>query len=252
MIVRPLFPSVAGTVALGLFALGCATAGGPSYPAGQCNILMPGALGISATLLELAPGESVQLERPMMFTAPYAPPDSIPADCAVRWSASAGATINQSGLLTVARDAVPGSRVTVHARVDSLVAEADIQVVDPAPNPLAGTWTQSDPPTCEQGYRPGDAIVRELIFRRGRTFTVTRMPFESYRDYWGTYTYDVATGRLELTVENGNSLPGFKTAAMTARVMNGELVLDGPALVGSLSASAEGCRTVFSRRGDLR
>lgn len=56
------------------------------------------------------------------------------------------------------------------------------------------------------------------MFNRGRTFTVTRTPFESYRDCRGTYTYDFPTGRLTLTAENGISRPGFQTAVLTARL----------------------------------
>ncbi|MEX2326051.1 MAG: hypothetical protein WD553_04575 [Gemmatimonadaceae bacterium] len=191
------------------------------------------------------------MERPRLFVAPYLPPDTISTDCDVEWSVAGDATIGAAGLLTVDRDASPGSTVVVSAQVDTLVARQSVLVVDPAPNPLAGTWTQSEPPTCEQGYRPGDAIVRELVFHRGRTFTVTRTPFESYRDYWGTYTYDVPTGRLTLTVEDGNSRPGFQTATLTARVADGELTIDGPALIGA-GSGPPGCRTVFRRLGDPR
>lgn len=252
MSVKSVLPALAGTGVLISFALACATTPNASLSAGQCDILSPGTLGITTSRIELAPGETLQMERPRLFVAPYLAPDTIPTGCEVRWSVTGGATISDAGLLTIARDASPGSTVAVSAQVDTLVAGQHVLIVDPAPNPLAGTWSQSEPPTCAQGYRPGDAIVRELEFNRGRTFTVTRTPFESYRDYWGTYAYDVSSGRLTLTVENGNSRPGFQTAALTARVAAGELVLDGPALVGSLSASVEGCRTVFRRLGEPR
>lgn len=243
--------SAAGIMALSFFAMACVSARAPAAYATPCVIQGEGALGISASRVELAPGESLQLDRPMLFVAPYLPPDTIPTGCEVRWSVTGGAAISERGLLTVARDASPGSTVVVTAQVDTLVARQDVQVVDPAPNPLAGTWTQSEPPTCEQGHRPGDAIVRELVFNRGRTFTVTRTPFESYRDYWGTYTYDVPTGSLTLTVENGNSRPGFQTAVLTARVTDGDLTLDGPALIGT-SSGPPGCRTMLRRLGDPR
>lgn len=251
MRVKSVLPALAGTGVLISFAVACATTPSASLRAGQCDIRSPGTLGITTSRLELAPGETVQLERPKLFVAPYLSPDTIPAGCVVRWSVTTGATISDAGFLTIARDAAPGATVMVSAQVDTLVARQPVLVVDPAPNPLAGTWTQSEPPTCEQGYRPGDAIVRELVFNRGRTFTVTQTPFESYRDYWGTYTYDVATGRLTLAVENGNSRPGFQTAAMTARVVGGELTIDGPALIGA-SSGAPGCRTVFRRLGAPR
>lgn len=244
-------PSLFGTLASGLFVLACATTPNVSLHAGQCDIRSPGTLGITTSRIELVPGETLQLERPRLFVAPYLPPDTIPTGCEVRWSVNGGATISDAGLLTIAAGASPGSTVVVRAQVDTLVAQQNVQVVDPAPNPLAGTWTHSDPPTCEQGYRPSDAIVRELVFNRGRTFTVTRTPFESYRDYWGTYAYDVSSGRLTLTVENGNSRPGFQSAEMTARVVGGELTVDGPALIGA-SSGPPGCRTIFRRLGEAR
>ena len=250
---RNLISSVAGTAALGLFALGCATAGGPRHAANQCDMLMPGTLGIPGGRLELAPGERVQLERPMMFTFPYAPPDSIPAACAVRWSAGAGATINESGLLTVDADAVPGSRVSVRAQVESLVAEVNVQVVDPAPNPLAGTWSQSAGPACRDGYAPLEAVVRELIFRRGGTFAVTRVPFETFQDYWGTYSYDGSTGRLILNADGGNNVPANRSREFIARVAGDELRLEGAVLAGPVADMPDlRCTSVFRKAGAPR
>lgn len=243
--------SAAGIMALSFLAMACVSARGPAAHATPCVIRSEGSLGISASRVELAPGESLQLDRPKLFVAPYLPPDTISTGCAVRWSVAGEAAISETGLLTIARDASPGAIVVVTAQVDTLVARQNVQVVDPAPNPLAGTWTQSEPPKCEGWYQPGDAIVQELVFNRGRRFTVTRTPFESYRDYWGTYTYDVTTGRLTLTVENGNSRPGFQTAALTARVAESELTIDGPVLIGT-SSGMPGCRTLFRRLGGPR
>lgn len=241
---------VTALMALSLVAVACVSARGPAYAA-RCVVGSEGSLGINAARLELAPGESLQLDRPMLFIAPFLPPDTIPTGCSVRWSVTGPATIGNSGLLVVAADAAPGAAVLVSAQVDTLVARQSVQVVDPSPNPLAATWTQDEPPTCANGSRPDDAMVRELVFRRGRTFSVTRVPFESFRDYWGTYTYDVSTGRLELVVENGNNLPAFTRTVMTARVVAGELSLEGPALAGAASG-AGGCRAVFKRLGDPR
>lgn len=78
-----------------------------------------------------------------------------------------------------------------------------------------------------------------------------RVPFESRRDYWGTYTYDIASARLMLTVEGGNSLPGFRTTELAARVVDDRLSLDGAALAGEQSgAPTPGCRSVFRRLGE--
>jgi hypothetical protein len=49
--------------------------------------------------------------------------------------------------------------------------------------------------------------VGELEFSGENRFSVTFNPFESYRDYWGTYSFDPATKRLTMTVEGGNFVP---------------------------------------------
>lgn len=252
MIVRPLISVVTGTMTVALFALGCATTGS-SYAAKQCDLLMPGEFGIPGGRLELAPGESAQLERPMMFTFPYAPPDSIPASCTVRWSTGPGATISESGLVTITSDAVPGSTVSVRAQVESLVAESQVLVVDPAPNLLAGTWSQSEGPVCENGFRPADAAVRELIFRRGKTFAVTRVPFETFQDYWGTYSYDASTGRLTLNASGGNNVPASRSRDFIARVTGDELRLEGGVLAGPHADMLDHrCTSVFRKAGAPR
>ena len=238
-------------LALASLVIGCATQFPHGRVANRCDITGPGTLAVSVSLVELAPGEKARLPRPMLFTSPHAAPDTLPSACNVRWSAGSGGTITAGGELTIARDAAPGSTVVVRAQVDTLVAEQQIHVVDPAPSPLAGTWTQDTPPMCESGARPADAIVRELVFRRGGTFTVTRVPFESYRDYWGTYTFDAAAARLTLTATGGNSAAGFTAAELTARVVDGRLNLDGVLLAPAPGGgSGESCRSVFRRTGD--
>lgn len=218
-----------------------------------CEVDETGSLAITTERLEMAPGEAMQLPRPRLFVAPHVPPDTIASSCAVRWSVDSGAAIDSDGRLTIARDARPGSMVGVLARVGTLSAVQEVHVVDPAPNPLAATWSQDTAPVCTSGYRPEDAIVRELIFRRGGTFSVTSMPFESYRDYWGTYTYDALTARLTLVVEDGNRRPIFRTTQLAARIVDGALHLDGTTLAGGFHPSTvSGCRSVFKRLGDPR
>lgn len=237
------------TLALASLLFACV----PPIPAiaNRCDVTGPGILAISTSLIELAPGESIRLPQPMLFTSPHSPPESIPAGCEVRWSVGDGGTITSNGELTITRSAAPGSTVIVRAHVDTVVAEQQVHIVDPAPNSLAGTWTQDTPPMCANGERPSDAIVRELVFRRGGTFSVTRVPFESYRDYWGTYAFDAASARLTLSPQGGNSVAGFTTAELGARVVEGRLSLDGILLVGSRAGdSVQSCRSVFRRTGN--
>src|SRR5688500_16256662 len=129
---------VTPALVLASFALACVPPLPATRVANRCEIMLPGTLGISMSVIELAPGESARMAKPMMYTVPHVPPDTLPATCSVRWSAGGGATITGDGELTINRDATPGSIVVVRAHVDTLVAEQQIQVVDPAPNPHAG------------------------------------------------------------------------------------------------------------------
>jgi hypothetical protein len=49
--------------------------------------------------------------------------------------------------------------------------------------------------------------IGELQFRADGTLSVTWMPFEVYRDYWGSYQYDSKGGTLDLAIEGGNYVP---------------------------------------------
>ncbi len=61
---------------------------------------------------------------------------------------------------------------------------------------------------CDTGDTvPAAAPIRELLFHADGRFSVTWIPFEVYRDYWGTYTQDPRAGRLSLVVEGGNYVP---------------------------------------------
>ncbi|HUR91510.1 MAG TPA: hypothetical protein VMY38_02435 [Gemmatimonadaceae bacterium] len=246
----------APALALASLVLACVTPRPETRVANRCNIMLPGTLGIamfSMTESELTPGQSARMATPMMYTVPHEAPYPLPANCTVRWSVGSGATITADGELTIAPDAAPGSIVVVRAHVDTLMAAKRFLVVDPAPNALAGQWTQVGPTLCANGQSASGDIVRELEFRRSRTFSVTRVPFESYRDYWGTYTFDAAAARLTLTVSGSNSAPGFTTAELAARVVDGRLSLDGALLSPSQSgAPGQSCRSVFRRPGDAR
>lgn len=236
-----------------MFALACVPALSGNRVANRCDMTLPGTLGISTSGVELAPGESVRMGAPMMYTVPHVPPDPLPSTCGVRWSVGSGATITAGGEVTINADAAPGSVIEVRAHVDTLAASQQIVVIDPAPNALAGQWTEVGPALCANGQRASGDVVKELEFRRSKTFSVTRVPFESYRDYWGTYSFDAGAARLTLSVSGGNQVPDFITAELDARVVDGRLSLEGPLISPSQSAPpGQSCRSVFRRPGDTR
>lgn len=76
------------------------------------------------------------------------------------------------------------------------------------PASITGTWKEVTPTPCQT--EKGDIAaepVRELKFGDDGKFGVTWRPFESYVDYWGTYTFDAATGAVAMSVTGGNNVP---------------------------------------------
>ena len=137
----------------------------------------------------------------------------VPVAAAATWSITpaAGARIDpSSGILSIESDTPSGSVFTVRAAVEGErhVVETQVNVFTPAANPLIGFWREEVQLACESGTEiaPEEAI-EELIFFADGTFAVTWVPFESYQDYWGTYTFDLEQGTLELTVTGGNTIP---------------------------------------------
>lgn len=134
------------------------------------------------------------------------------AACAT-WSVSPaeGAHIDpDSGVLTIEATTPSGSVFTVSADVEKgrRVVSIDVHVFTPEDNPFVGIWREEAQFACDSGEElTPEERIRELRFRADGSFSVTWMPFEVYRDYWGTYEYDLATGNLSLQVTEGNYVP---------------------------------------------
>ena len=138
--------------------------------------------------------------------------------------------------------------VSDRIRTDTQHFEKPLATVRPEPTPLAGTWTEVGRIGCGgDGRRLGaDDPVRELELRGDGRFSATWHPFETYRDYWGTYRFDAARRRLSLDVVDGNDPPSQRTLESTAEVnAQGELVLRGLLLFPVPSPGA--CGHVFRR-----
>lgn len=60
---------------------------------------------------------------------------------------------------------------------------------------------------CGERWLSPEQPIEELVFHADGSFSVTWTPFEVYRDYWGTYTYDLETGSIDLEVTGGNHVP---------------------------------------------
>ena len=136
-----------------------------------------------------------------------------PVDACATWSVepSDGASINSRTGVFILDDGVASGEVfTVTADVEDgrRLVSIEVHVFTPGANPLVRNWGEEAQLACDtrEEVAPEEPI-RELQFRADGTFSVTWMPFEVYRDYWGNYRYDSEGGTLDLAIEGGNYVP---------------------------------------------
>jgi hypothetical protein len=134
-------------------------------------------------------------------------------DVCATWSVSPtdGATIDpETGVFTVDRETPSGSVFTVTADVENgrRLVSAEVYVYTPEANPLFGVWREDAQFSCDSGEEVvPEERIGELSFGADGKFSVTWHPFEIYKDYWGTYTFDLNQGTLNLTASGGNYVP---------------------------------------------
>jgi hypothetical protein len=151
---------------------------------------------------------------------------------AVTWSAHFGPAPPSSAAATAGAAAPAVARVDTSALVGRWRESA---------------WTYCTPPVAITQEQT-DPNIEELEFRRDGTFTVTWTPFESYRDYWGTWTHDAASGALALTIDRGNYVPADFAGTGTATLEGGRLVLHGIRLGSRLAKNRPAiCELTFTR-----
>jgi len=49
--------------------------------------------------------------------------------------------------------------------------------------------------------------ANELVLKKDGTFNFTVMPFETYKDYWGTFSVDGRKHIINFKIKGGNSVP---------------------------------------------
>jgi hypothetical protein len=118
--------------------------------------------------------------------------------------------------------------------------EARFQVIGRDEVVLTGRYSQQSVEGCEIPEPIG-----ELEFNPGNRFSVTYRPFESYRDYWGSYDFDPATGRIALKPEGGNFVPSGLDLEGEAKLVDGRLVLSGVFLGSRGGRPQENCTYRF-------
>lgn len=96
------------------------------------------------------------------------------------------------------------------------------------PSPLVGFWKETAQIACGTGNDVDPLFpILELKFDERGRFGVTWIPFETFVDYWGTYSYDEAQGTIRLTVDGGNFIPSdFDGIGTFSFDLDGQLVLE--------------------------
>lgn len=195
--------------------------------------------------------QGVTLElRAYVRDAPHLPPEYVPTSCLRDWRIvpAAAATVSADGSgLNIAADAPAGERLTVTAEAPGGFTYLETNIVGRDDIVLTGMWRQVEI-ECPSGDTPREPI-RELEFTSLGGFSVTWLPFEVYKDYWGKARYDAGEGRLTLTVEGGNNVQGGLLLSGQARLDDdGRLTLNGVYLGDQRPVYPPSpCRYVFAR-----
>lgn len=167
-------------------------------------------------------GESMQLSLGLSGCCYFIIPVSAPAT----WSIESGApaTLNPAtGLLQINEDAPDGASFTIHAgNLSSTVTVYSLET-----RPFLGYWREEGQRLCDSSEeRTPTWPIEEIRFLPNGEFSVTWMPFEVYKDYWGTYTFDAETRTITLSVEDGNFIPeGIDGTGTFALDDAGQLIL---------------------------
>jgi hypothetical protein len=187
-------------------------------------------------------GAAIRL-TPRVNQAPGGSPE-LPMRCTRRWTVTGPAALSADRrTLTIHADAPVGSEVAVSFRHGEDTVSGRFRIIGRDEIVLTGTRSQQAIEGCEV-----PEPVRELEFGPENRFAVTFTPFESYRDYWGSYSFDPATGALRLTVAGGNFVPPELDLDGRAQIVEGRLVLTGMYLGsrnGAPPPPPEGCTYRF-------
>ncbi|HYE47665.1 MAG TPA: hypothetical protein VEA44_18000 [Caulobacter sp.] len=129
----------------------------------------------------------------------------VPTACLSDWQISHPAVrpTPDGVVLKIAPDAPVGTAVKISAAIADGRATGGFTIVGAKEVSLAGTWTQTATADCPVGSAP----IGELTFTAEGRFSVTWIPFEAYKDYWGPYRFNAATGTLGMQMEGGNHQP---------------------------------------------
>jgi hypothetical protein len=209
--------------------------------------------------VQLKPGQEHQFQLATLTT--YAPAQPVPV-CAT-WKIAPenkGATISSEGLLKIDPTTAPGSKFVVTADIENGRTQRTmpIMVYTDESNPLVGYWNQTSVHCTENNTSPAPATgdIKELEFRASGWFSVTWTPFETYRDYWGSYTVDPKSKQLSFKIDRGNYIPKDFQGSGTYKLTGKDTIEFHHLYFGTRMSSSvppakalAGCVYVFTRSG---
>ena len=148
-----------------------------------------------------------------------------PLDCTAEWKvsdASLGSISDDRLTLKIAEDARPGAELVISYLAGGKPVERSVRIVSKDEKVLTGIRGQRTLESCAFPSKVG-----EIEFTENGRFSVTFYPFETYRDYWGTYEFDPASGAVAMKVEGGNyQPPGLDLEGVARFAEDGALVLE--------------------------
>jgi hypothetical protein len=206
---------------------------------------------------QIVPGHSHTFTLFKGATVPGFPPWE-EAKAQVIWSVEPqkGAHIDPvTGEFRVYKSTPAGSVFEVKANVEKgrRILSIKVYVFTPETHPLVNRWKQKAEVACgSQKALPPANPIQELLFWADGTFSVTWQPFETYRDYWGTYTYNKKKGRIVFKVEEGANIPAnIDGEGDLTLKKNGDLILKGIWLGNRPEEEKPNiCRMIFVKSND--
>ncbi|MEZ5937643.1 MAG: hypothetical protein R3C52_05435 [Hyphomonadaceae bacterium] len=227
-------------------SVGLLTSASAAEAAESCALPEGGVLRFFPETLFLRPGQSTSL-KPFWSDHPGGY-DPVPAGCMTDLQVSDAslaslslAETSSEPSITIADTAPDGQTVVINAAVGSRTFSDAVRIRRGAISPIVGVWSQPSTMCVTT------AAIRELRFTEDGQFSVTWEPFEAYKDYWGTWSYDHGSGHLSLKVEGGNYTPRDIRTTGTVTLDGDALALDEIFLGTPKGARQAGCRAPFVR-----
>lgn len=206
----------AGAVPLGEIKADFTVRGEPDIE--QCEEAEWGELFIDYPETPPRQGAEIAL-KPRRVDGPFGI-ENVPLECTSHWRSSdrSLATVNPSGVLSIADEAEPGATVTISTRVGAKETALSLRIVGSNQPSLIGSWNRLWDDDCATDSERQPAIVF-IRFSQDDYWAAT----VEGREFTGSYAFDPETGAVEFTPL---ALPGNPPTG-TANIRGGRLVLGG-------------------------